>query len=221
MDLKVSCFLAWPTQFCIFLIHYFKESIFFSVRCQFGVDRKQSHIIVIPICDYFLWRNQNFLICGEFCSMCWMAMIFLGQVFRSFCAVYLRSLRNTMLSALNCLHNTTTLHLWYFAHVSCVKLFIALIFQTQQHKMLLLIGKQLGVSLGNAASTNWTLIPGLKLMKRHKLLRGITLHLQSVPQEKNSHGFCKSWENSLCRQHLWSFIKVYFFFMLICSISQY
>ena len=106
--------------------------------------------------------------------MCWMGLIFIGQIFRSFCAVYLRSLRSTMLGALNCLHNTTTLHLWYFAHVSCVILFVALVFQTQQHKILVLIENQLGVSLGNAASTNWTLIPGLKLMKRHKLLKGIT-----------------------------------------------
>ena len=137
-------------------------------------ENNHTFFIVIATSDYFLWRKQNSHICKEFCSMCWMGMIFLSQIFRSFCAVYLRSLRNTMLSALNCLHNTTTLHLWYFAHVSCVKLFIALIFETQQHKMLLLIEKQLGVSLGKAASTNWTLIPGLKLMKRHKLLKGIT-----------------------------------------------
>ena len=147
------------------------------------------------------------------------------DIFRSdnpfICAVYLRSSRNTMLGALNCLHNTTTLYLWYFAHVSYVKLFIALIFQTQQHKMLLLIENQLGVSLGNAASTNWTLIPGLKLMKRHKLLKGITSLSNQSHKEKTTIGSSKWWENSLCRQHLWSFIKVYFFFLLICSISQY
>ena len=184
-------------------------------------ENNHTFFTVIASSDYFLRRNQNFLICREFCSICWMGMIFLGQIFRSFCAVYLRSLRNTMLGALNYLHNTTTLHFWYFAYVSCVKLFIALIFQTQQHKMLVLIENQLGVSLGNAASTNWTLIPGLKLMKRHKLLKDITSLSNQSHKKKTTIGSCKWWENSPCRQHLWSFIKVYFFFLLICSISQY